>query len=179
MAYYGADITKPSNHPNGAVGTLATSPLILPNGATGTGGTALSAPAGLAVTGSFQALTQYLVGTAYTNGTPTLAATNWTNTRTTLLPYQTIDGTWRLRMNIWGSITSTTTVSMTMSGVLFQTGRQALAVNPGGGTPIAIYCYCDAFSGPTNSIFTNSPSAFIALSISGDVELTGKPTWAN
>ncbi len=143
---------------------------------TGGDGVATSTGAGLVV-----AQKQYVVGTTYTNGTPTLTGTNWSTTRATLLPYQTVDGAWRLRLNVWGSMTgSPTSLTLSLSGVLFYLGRQALAVNYGGGVPVAMYAYTDSFSTPTNTIVFNSTSnSGGTLSISGDVELTGKPSWAD
>jgi hypothetical protein len=67
-------------------------------------------------------LKQYVVGTAYTNGTiTTTGPTGWTIVRGVFVPYQITDGAWRLRFNIQGTITtgSSGTQDITVSGITF------------------------------------------------------------
>jgi hypothetical protein len=93
------------------------------------------------------------------------------------------DGTWRVKFNIQGSWSVAQAGStIIINGVNFAiTGniRQALAANTGGGVPVNMYAYADYVANPTtNTIFGNWVSNISTLTLSGDVELASKPTWA-
>src|SRR6266853_1767285 len=92
--------------------------------AAGTG--APNAPNNITAVGVALGLKQYIVGTAYTNGTPnmTSAASGFAVSRGVLVPHQTIDGAWHLRCqayittNALGAGAGSFTI--TLSGVTFK-----------------------------------------------------------
>lgn len=143
---------------------------------------AQSLPIGTLINGIRADTKQYVVGTAYTNGTiTTTGPTGWTVVRGVFVPYQTSDGAWRLRFNIQGTITtgSSGTQDITISGV---TSKNVSNFNQ----PISMFtnvsaalgpCYVPANGNTLRSILGNSTST--ALGLSGDFELDSKPTWAD
>jgi hypothetical protein len=125
-------------------------------------------------------LKQYLHGTSYNGGNaPTVSGTGYTNSRSVFIPYQMQDGTWRLKFNIYGNVSSSSRTSYTVSinGVTFKSGhKQSISgssldagtgINPGNAyaETTTLYVY--------HSTFTTDRYGF-----SGDVELESKPTWA-
>lgn len=109
----------------------------------------------------------------------TVTGTGWTPGRSVGIYYQDQNGNHRLKFNIEGTSTSASNTTLSISGVLFKAlTRQALSVTPRGGTPLVMYAFCDCFSAATGDIFVNSTTNFTTLSISGDVELESKPSWA-
>lgn len=133
--------------------------------------------------GVVKAQKQYVVGTAYTNGTPavTSAQAGWSVARGTLVPYQTVDGAWRLKININATFTSASISSSsgTISGVTFKSaGDQALSTFQEGGAPTFIRGIASHATG-TFSFDLPSAATFSAIIVSGDVELDSKPTWAD
>lgn len=119
------------------------------------------------------------------NGDFTVTGTNWTTDKAVILPYQSGDGTWRAKININGSLSSTTTANFTgtISGITFAAGYTdgqslSLVLKDGGAT----------YRTSRSAIVTSSASTFVALAdgsafdgitLSGDIELDSKPTWAN
>jgi hypothetical protein len=124
---------------------------------------------------------QYLIGTAYTNGTPTFSASTptATNVRSILIPYKMQDGTWRLKFNITYSCASAvrTSAGVTLSGVTFKNTSTYFEA-------VTAYAYSTAslaaYTAPnTGSLTIEHASATTdKYTFSGDVELDSKPTWA-
>lgn len=125
---------------------------------------------------------QYVVGTTYTNGTPnvTCGQAGWAVLRGALIPYQTYDGAWRLRFGINGTFTSAsiTAASATISGTTFKTGYTQGCAGFFGGATTAPRIYIPGGAGTIN-FDTPSALSVSGLSMSGDVELDSKPTWAD
>lgn len=136
--------------------------------------------------GVVKAQKQYVVGTAYTNGTPTVTCGQggFAVTRGVLVPYQTVDGAWRLRFNVTVTWTSASVsgLAATLSGVTFKNiANFYQAVN---GTPLSStnqeiwQCYVSANTGTISAIWP-SANTTTGMMLSGDVELDSKPTWAD
>lgn len=120
-------------------------------------------------------LKQYLVGTAYNGGvTPTLSGGNYTSTnRGVIIPYQTQANIWRLRFNIDYNTSATTSADCDLSGVSWN-GTSAITCMTTG----LIQAYCCRNYG-TNSFAVRAASGNEGRwLLSGDVELTAKPSWA-
>lgn len=116
---------------------------------------------------------RYAIGTAYNAGiTPTMTGTGYTVASGSLVPYQTQDGTWRLRINVRGTITSTSSVLLTLSGVTFSAVDQGMTFSGNGVASVTAVA-----SGGTINV-SNAVSNFTVVIVSGDVELASKPTWA-
>jgi hypothetical protein len=109
----------------------------------------------------------------------TVTGTNWTTTRAVGLPYRTIDGTWRLRVNIGGAYSSgVTSGSLAISGIVAKNVseyRQPISGPSRGGTLGSQHAY---FSPNENTITWNHSQTQTTVGFSGDVELESKPTWA-
>lgn len=126
---------------------------------------------------------QYVSGTAYTNGTPTVSQVSFTLSvvRGVLIPYQTSDGAWRLRFNMAATQSSAARSSMDIqiSGITFKNVtnyRPPVTFAFGAGTK---FYRCGA-NFTSNQIWAYFPSTTTTwFSWSGDVELNGKPTWAD
>ena len=111
----------------------------------------------------------------YTSGF-TVTGTNWTTDRAALTPYQMQDGTWRLRLNIRGTISVTaSTLTITISGTVFhaETGHQQSVVAYNG--TAHHYGLTVEDTGNISGVNAGNGGAWI---YSGDVELDSKPTWA-
>lgn len=160
------------------------------NGAVSVSGAA-TVTGNLTVNGSFRALKQYLVGTAYTNGTPSLSSgqAGFATIRAVLVPYQTSDGAWRMKINAhttWTSAgltnTAVTSFTITVSGVTFKSGpNQSLEVGPLNSSIVGQGGYTDS-NASTIALLASSITASAGctgLSWGGDVELNSKPTWAD
>lgn len=132
-------------------------------------------------------LKQYLHGTAYNGGTnPTLNGPNVTSAqsgfsvgRASFVPYQMQDGTWRLRFTMncgFTSATGLTSITISINGVIFAPPNQAMS------------SFFAGSSAGTRSFTNDSASTIVVqvsggvntngVGVSGDVELTSKPTWA-
>lgn len=113
-----------------------------------------------------------------------VTGTNWTTTRAVGIPYRTINGDFRLRINITGSFSSGTTTALnplTLIGVVFKSGVvQGLTVADGVGSTRA------AGEFVTGARVTGGGSSFDVLlganmsianewRFSGDVELESEP----
>ena len=135
-------------------------------------------------------LKQYLVDEAYGGrGAITLAAVaviaTITNVRSVLIPYQTQDGSWRMKMNLVVNTTETggnnNYYVFSMSGIIFKnvtSYKQSLS-----GGVMSAKGYQGHTGVGTDEIIVNIASGAIDLNgsewkISGDVELESKPTWA-
>lgn len=117
------------------------------------------------------------------DGDFTVTATNWTTVSAVMIPYQTIDGTWRLTFNFKGIVSaSATVVSVIASGIVFITNSdQAISGHITGNGSASV---SDQVAG--NSIGVNFFQIGYNTALgpgkewlySGDVELASKPTWA-
>lgn len=123
---------------------------------------------------------QYIIGTAYANGTPTLSSTpvGWSMTRGVLIPRQTQDGTWRLAIQLRGTWTSATSVNFTLSGV---TSKNVASLNQAlAGAPQSVAAGFYGVWSPNSGTFNISSEASQAGgAIWGEIELESKPTWAD
>jgi hypothetical protein len=124
---------------------------------------------------------RYVPGGSYSGGgAPTISGTNWTTgTDSTFIPYQAQDGTWRLRFNIYGTISvGATSLTLTVNGVTFQN-----LTGTNNGQPIAVRHGATAISlgqvnDNTSTIGLTCNSSTTEWGCSGDVALESKPTWA-
>lgn len=108
-------------------------------------------------------------------GSPAFAST-----RSVFIPYKTIDGAWRLRLNIGGSVSSATLtgITFTITGVTFISA--AIQSCSFIGANVSTPAYAKADSGTnTISIGHGSTAGVTGYWVSCDVELAGKPTWAD
>jgi hypothetical protein len=106
----------------------------------------------------------------------TVSGTGWTTVRAVGVPYKTGNGSYRMKFNIVGTVTSQTSNTLTVSGVTFKNVSNydqavvVLANNAQIGTGYA--------AASSSTIQINTGSAFTRWSISGDVELENRPSWA-
>ena len=109
----------------------------------------------------------------------TITDTNWTTLNASAVPYQTVDGRWRLIFNIDGTYSvATTTSNLAFSGVVFL-GPAVQAVSAGGGLVATNITRNRTASGGSNIIEIVGDNASEGrYFVSGDVELSKKPTWA-
>jgi len=114
----------------------------------------------------------------------TVTGTNWTTSKALGVAYADSSGNWRLTFNIMGTVTATPSITLSVTGVLFSSTTdfyQACAsqlTDSGAGlsrTPqVAITL------NNTDDILINSESGdFTRCSVSGDVALKEKPSWAD
>lgn len=127
---------------------------------------------------------QYLAGSSYANGV-TISITNGsvsglTTPRGVFVPYQMIDGTWRLKANVYVSFSTLTTSdqTFTIAGITFKNSsgynQEGTASNSSGSKKNA------SFANPNASTFRiiMESSSINAYYFSFDCELDSKPTWA-
>jgi hypothetical protein len=104
----------------------------------------------------------------------------WNFTRCVFMPYQTNDGTWRLRFNIVGSTTTTALIrTVTINGITFK--------NVANYYPAVTVAVEDPDSGDwkalavfnTNGINARGTVVKDQIRLSGDLELESKPSWAH
>ena len=137
------------------------------------------------VTATRLGLKQYLHGTTYNGGNaPTVTYTFGGGTlsavnRAVFIPYQSQDGTWRLRFN--GNITlssaSRTEVQFTINGVTSIALYQAIPGSAGDGTnPYLIAAAVKPSSGVVDIACASATTTIYYFA--GDIELASKPTWA-
>jgi hypothetical protein len=128
-------------------------------------------------------LKQYLHGTTYNGGiapTVTSAQGGFTVARAAFVPYQTQDGAWRLRFNMYYAFTSATvtTVTASVNGVTFK--NVSFYSQPISIAPSATANITNGYVSPNtaNIIASVTSSTQTGFGLSGDVELDSKPTWA-
>jgi hypothetical protein len=132
-------------------------------------------------------LKQYLHGTTYNGGnapTVTLAAGGGTLssvTRALFLPYQTQDGTWRVRFNITLVLSAATRTGATIAinGMTFKNisnFKQAVNASLQHGSATFYSCYADANT--SNIVHSHTSDSTANYQYSGDVELESKPSWS-
>lgn len=114
----------------------------------------------------------YRIGTAYTNGTPTvtMSATTPATQFSSLMPYRTTDGSTRIRIEAWFSHDSVTANDIVISGITFVNGVGA--VNVGGA--VDGYGYFDGAG-----IHLSFASSYGYSSVFIDAEISAWPTWAD
>lgn len=164
--------------------------------AAGTGGP--SFPFGLLITpvnltdvqATILGVKQYFVGTAYNGGvTPTLSTDTGTmvNTQSILMPYQTQDGSWRLKFSYCFSCTGAIAIpaggfNVSISGVTHKNISnyfQSVSTSTDGVANIINFTYAKPNTGTILLHFgTSSNVNQTDYQISGDVLLDSKPTWA-
>lgn len=103
----------------------------------------------------------------------TSAQTGFAITRAVGIPYQSIDGTWRLRGNIWVAITAATSFNFSIQGIAWMTTQSASCMAASG-----FYANAYAPTGGGNQINLSAGSAVANWELSFDMELTSKPTFA-
>ena len=130
-------------------------------------------------------LKQYVAGTTYTNGTLSITSgqAGFAVVRGVLVPYQTNDGTWRLKFNVATSFTSASvaSIAVTLSGVTFKNVNnyvQPVTAMPGGSSSVAVSLAYASPNAGTITIQTTTSVSINGVHFSGDVELDSKPTWA-
>lgn len=107
----------------------------------------------------------------------TVTGTNsWATTRAVGVPYQTLDGTWRMRFNVIGSMTSATAVTLTFSGVTFAAVEQAVTATSSTSAAGPLECHTNANAA---TIYLGYSTAVTGPRVSGDVELASKPTFVS
>lgn len=126
----------------------------------------------------------YTIGTAYTNGTPTITlGTNVATCVGYLVPYKMIDGTWRMKGNIRTTSSATnTSVQVILNGAAitsgFNQGASAFVDNTASETAASGSVQYASIS--TLSIYAiSSATSAQPRGISFDVRLAGKPSWAD
>lgn len=122
-------------------------------------------------------LKQYIGdGTTYNGGVaPTLSGAGVSTRRAVFIPYQMQDGSWRMKFNFALVCTSTTSLSVSLNGIVsknISNWFQAVTNFPGGN-------YGRGSIAPNvNTFFLTSDLSTNTYSASGDIELNSKPTWA-
>ena len=120
---------------------------------------------------------------AYNGGnkaTLSSAQGGFTPARAVLIPYQTQDGSWRLKFNIYYAFTSATitSVAVSINGTVFKNVSfyyQAVSVVASTSSTIQ-HAYVTANTGTITVVAASSTQT--GFGVSGDVELDSKPTWA-
>lgn len=122
---------------------------------------------------------QYAGNTAYNGGnlTTITGGAGFSLTRAVLIPYQMSNGTWRLKFNVDYAQTSSVTGDITFTGVTFSGVTSCYCLGYTAGNVTANWSAARTTSGSGALIFRLG-SASSLLAVSGDVELTAKPTWA-
>jgi hypothetical protein len=105
-------------------------------------------------------------------------ATNWTTNYAVGIPYQVVNGQWRLRFNIKGIVSGgTAALVLTVSGVTFghpNGDYQAISFSTGGGSGSMFYGYASYNASTLEAGQTVAQSGW---TLSGDVELLSKPSF--
>jgi hypothetical protein len=104
---------------------------------------------------------------------------SWTTIRAVGVPYQTLDGAWRLRFNIVGSSASTGTMTTTVAGIIFKNVagyQQAITGYQNATTTNAVAgCYTNPNTGDITLQYRDAATTNHVFS--GDVELESKPSF--
>lgn len=124
---------------------------------------------------------QYVIGTSYTNGTPTLSSTVAVDTlyRSVLIPYQTLDGKWRLKGNLaWTTGVNSSQMTLTLSGITFANTPGA-ETGGGGGSSLSFAGVC-GITAKTNTgdMYFRCSQSDSSFRVFFEAELESKPTWA-
>ena len=110
--------------------------------------------------------------------TVTSSSGNWVSTLAKGIPYQMQDGSWRLKFNISGNESpKTNSILLSVSGVTFDATYQAVA-GYFGDEPVEISRTQQNSGNILIRGYNGTTGLGNFLSISGDVSLNRKPTWA-
>ena len=99
--------------------------------------------------------------------------------RAVFVPYQMADGIWRLKFNLQGDFTSASvqTITVSVNGILMSASytQSISAIYGGNSTGLKSYALINS-----NQLQTTTTASITAngVCLSGDVELSAKPTWA-
>jgi len=109
----------------------------------------------------------------------TVTGTNWTTVSAIGVPYKTVDGAWRLKFNISGTISSGASyIALTASGVTVKASiTQSISGHAVDGGDIQNNLNKTAARGATNDIYISGlgGTTLDSLETSGDIELESKP----
>lgn len=126
---------------------------------------------------------QYITGSTYTNGGISVSSNRpgLASTRSVLVPYQTLEGTWRMTTNCVFTFTSgtTTVVTFTFTGLTFKNTATYFQAASGSTSTTASFNYVTTTpnTGTVECSIVSSTQSTIAFS--ADFELDSKPTWAD
>ena len=109
----------------------------------------------------------------------TVTGTGWTTVRAVGIPYRTLDGAWRVRFNISGSVISGVRVGYTVSigGVVFK--ATSLNDQPLSGWVNGSFTNMDVYAaqGTDDIVLNHTSGTTTKYNWSGDVECDSKPTF--
>jgi hypothetical protein len=120
----------------------------------------------------------YIINTGYTDKQYdlTVTGTGWTTTRAVGVPYQTINGVWRMKFNMYGTIASGTRsgLSVNVTGVVSAYAQAISAL-----TDNASLSFYRAYSGASTNLldFSHASGTTTTYFYSGDIELASKPSF--
>lgn len=118
-------------------------------------------------------------GTTYNGGVAPSITTNRASTSlkgSSLIPYQTQDGSWRLKIDLVVEYTANTSVIITINATTFKNATnyyQALAYTGFAGGAEQAYCNPGGSTISADATISTGRAA-----VNGDVELDSKPSWA-
>lgn len=99
----------------------------------------------------------------------------WSTTKASALIVRSVNGTWRMAFNIRGTSSTTTNVTLTFSGITFGAFSSSQSCVTTSNSSTATW-YAAANAG-ASTLYCVSGANSTDWSMSGDVELTGKPTF--
>lgn len=129
-------------------------------------------PATATTAGGVKALKQYVGGTDFTITSTAVATVAFI--RSVIVPYQTFDGAWRAKINIALTHGADAAHVITIAGITFKNVSgydQAMSTKEKDGRAKA--------NPNAETITVNYVATATSTSISGDIELDSKPTWAD
>lgn len=135
----------------------------------------VSANATATQAGLVKAEKTYRIGTAYTNGTPTMTLIGNSGLNvvgSALIPYQTVDGTWRLKGNIQYDHNSSGVADFDLNGGFTFPFSQAVAISESTADTTQA-------SAGTNDFVIRYTVVQGQTRTSFDVEISAKPSWAD
>ena len=103
---------------------------------------------------------------------------SWSTIRGIGIPYQTADGAWRLRFNASATVNTSSGVNFTIGGINCKNitnFNQAISV----GTNTGARGYGIVSVANSDTFYIGASLASTQYNVSGDVELEGKPSWAD
>jgi hypothetical protein len=136
----------------------------------------------LNVTGNFVALKQYYGNSSTGPGSFNVTGTGWKTGYAVAVPYQTIDGAWRLKFNIFGFVSTETRTFYiaNISGVTFKAGNGYSQACAGGPFSSAIPVHLTQVGQNSGDLYSYHGSGTTDSYVySCDVSLNSKPTWAD
>jgi len=119
--------------------------------------------------GLVKAHKQYTQSDVTFSSTPT----GWSVNRAILVPYQTVDGAWRLKLTVDATMTTATDGSFTISGTTFKT-----SFNQAGNIMFSNGWSYSTTTGGNGTVGVGFENNSTIIRVSGDFELDSKPTWA-